>query len=507
MTTRGDETYRRARSTRTTLALSVALVSLAFFAGCDALKEHQCCLFKPGGIFAQDQQEEVERLRRANENDIVARASAATYERKDPWEPTDAELRYASANRINVKDYVWSPQRPNGGVLFPRELKRRGPVVVMEPSIISAPVGTDIVLVASYVSADNEHMTVGERLDWNLSGVGQFVSTNPTNSTAILQCPCAPTSRASSGASQTTETSGELYRLTRGTKSTEDDITILRGQSWTAVTSYDEGTSTVVVEGSNVPDWGSRRASAQIHWIDAAFKYPKSAVGPVDRPGILETTVVRRSTSEPRVDWPVRYEVLSGEGGFDSGNGQLQRSVVVPTAANGKAAVRVGQVGRASGTTRIKVSIYRPGTADYPQAIVDSRTINYTWTTAAPLGLQVIAPDYAAAGSEVHYKIYINNFSEFYYTADVEINIPLGARFVNISPPVGSPSNPQQDPQRQLHWRVANIQPNSYIQYDLILRKEHDGPITLEPRLYNASPSNTATSINSGGAVNPPVTR
>ncbi|MBQ9874195.1 MAG: hypothetical protein IJM30_07005 [Thermoguttaceae bacterium] len=500
---------KRARSREPNAAMKVAVGALLFvalgsFAGCDSLKDHKCCLFKPGGIFAEDERKEVERVSSSEEKDIVARAASAARQKKEAWEPTDSELRYAKDAGIDLRDYAWSTQRPNGGVLFPTELKKRGPAVVVAPETICAPTGTDIILVASYIDSDNEHLTVGEKLSWEISGVGSFTSTNPKNSTRILQCPWSPTSHSVEGRSQTTETSGQLYRITRGTKSTEDDVAILRGQSWTSVLSYEEGTSTVVVGSSEVPEWTNRRAEAQIHWIDAAFRYPESSVGPIDRPGSLETIVRRRSNAEPRADWPVRYEVLSGEGGFDSGGGTLRRAVTIPTDANGRASVLLGQNGSRAGTTKVKVSIYRPGTADARETVVDSRTINYTWTTAAPVGIQMIAPPTAAVGAEVRYQIVINNFSDFAQNVDVSVDIPLGGRFVSIDPPIGN----QTDPQRQLKWRVEHLAARGSLTFDLILRKERDGDLDLRATIIKAEPSSGASSApaaNQGSGTTPPV--
>ena len=483
-----EDVCGRKSARRTCSRLLALLVLCSFGAGCDAIKNHECCLFKPGGIFADQGRSEVERLSSRKEDDVVARASAAS-ERRDVWEPTESELQYAKNHNVDLKKYVWSAQRPNGGVLFPRQLTKRGPVVLMEPGVISAPVGSDVILVASYVGEDNQHLRVGERLDWDMAGVGQFVSTNPNRSTTCLQCPWTKTSRDVSGVSQTTETSGQLYRITRGTEPVDDDITILRGQSWMAITSYEEGTSTVSVAGQSVPNWNNRRASSQIHWVDAAFQYPESTVGPVDRAGILETTVIRHSNAEPRVDWPVKYEVLSGEGGFDIGNGALTRTATALTDATGKSRVYIGQNLKQTGTTKVKVSIYRPGTENYPDAVVDSKTINYTWTNAAPLGVQVIAPPSAKAGDNLHYEIGINNFSDFYYQTRVEIEIPQGTRFVSINPPISR----QDDPQKKLSWVVTNIYPKSCYSVDLYLRKEFDGVVPLRVQLKESAPMATAT--------------
>ncbi|MBQ1863946.1 MAG: hypothetical protein II150_05090 [Thermoguttaceae bacterium] len=497
--------YAKRTSSLRAVLCAVVVLSAAL-SGCDALRNHECCLFKPGGIFSQ-RNDEVERVRARDERDVIARATAVSNQKKEAWEPTESELSYARRNHVDLKNYVWAAQKPNGGVLFPQKLPAPGPIVLMEPSVISAPVGTEIILVASYVDSDSQHLRVGEQLSWDLTGVGNFVSTNPRTRLVNLNLPWRSNSREIEGRSETTETSGQLYRITRGTKSPEDDVTILRGQSWMAVTSLEEGTSSVSVFSSTVPNWDYRRASAEIHWIDAAFLFPKSAVGAVDRPGRLETAIVRRSDSQALPNWRVRYEILSGDGGFNDGRGGLARSIDVLTGADGKANVEIRQSAQRGGTSQIKVSILRPGTSEYKEVVVDSRTIYYTWTTSAPIGIQVVAPDFAPANQDVHYKIYINNFSEFYYDTSISIRIPQGASFVSLTP---TNANLRPNAQSEIQTRISQLRPHEYYVLDLVLRKEHSGNIDLNVSLYDTRAVETPTARTGGAApsgnVNPPVT-
>ena len=167
----------------------------------------------------------------------------------------------------------------------------------------------------------------------------------------------------------------------------------------------------------------------------------------------------------------------------------MTRTATALTDATGKSRVYIGQNLKQTGTTKVKVSIYRPGTENYPDAVVDSKTINYTWTNAAPLGVQVIAPPSAKAGDNLHYEICINNFSDFYYQTRVEIEIPQGTRFVSINPPISR----QDDPQKKLSWVVTNIYPKSCYSVDLYLRKEFDGVVPLRVQLKESAPMATAT--------------
>lgn len=439
----------------------------------------------------------------SQESEAIARAASADAQRRDAWEPTEAELSYARRNNIDVKDYVWSAQRPQGGVLFPREFKGPGPIVVMEPADICAPVGTDIILVSSYVGPDSEYMKVGERLDWNLTGVGQFVSTNPTRARSILHCPWSSNSRAVEGRSITTQTSGQLYNITRGTETKEDDVAILRGQSWTAITSYEEGTSTVSVFADSIADWNKRRAVSEIHWVDASFLYPKSNVGPLKRKTPdgamrngwfdLRTTVVRRSNALALEGWKVRYEVVSGNGVFETGSGQTSRSWTTQTASNGEAIARLTLPGEnpVAGTTQVKVSIIRAGTTDAKEAVVNSRTVNYTWTTGDVLGVEVLGPRTVATGQEATYNVVVNNFSDFYYQADLTIETPGGVTYLSSAPNMVETKT--STGRKSYKCTLYNLPPRSYVTVNFIIRKDADVNIDLGVTLSNKAPSEQPT--------------
>lgn len=508
------------------------IASAVLFSGCSS---YECCLTKPGGIFSKDKKE-VERLSSSKESEVIERAAAASEQKRDAWEPTESELRYAREHNVDLKDYVWSAQRPNGGVLFPQRLPAPGPIVVMEPAEICAPVGTDIILVASYVAEGSEYMKVGEKVSWDLAGVGQFVSTNPTNASSFLKCPWSDNKKAVEGRSFVTETSARLYNITRGTEAKDDDVAILRGQTWMAVTSYEEGTSTVTVEAPTVPDWSKRRAGSKIHWVDAAFMYPKARTMPLKmqtksggRAGFcdLETVVIRRSDAEALSDWKVRYEVLNGFGVFDLGNGNYSRTTTVSSDATGAAKARITQTGERlqAGTSQVKVSILRPGTTEFKEAVVSSRTIGYTWTASDVLSAELMGPKTLATGQEGTYEIYINNFSEFYYSATLSIELPSNVQFVNCDANLKETTD-ANSPRKIFSGPIYNLKAQECTTIRLVVRKLQDGPMSVDVWLSNKNPSERPTDVrqagggtqnaapsapsNSGptvsGAVQPPVT-
>lgn len=459
----------------------------------------------------------------SKEADVIARAAASSSQKREAWEPTESELRYAREHNVDLKDYVWSAQRPNGGVLFPERLPAEGPIVVMEPSEICAPVGTDIILVSSYVDAGSQYMRVGERLSWNLSGVGQFVSTNPTNASSFWSGPWSSNKKTVEGRSVVTQTSSQLYNITRGTQTTEDDVAILRGQSWMAVTSYEEGTSTISVEAPTIQDWSKRRAGSQIHWVDAAFMYPKARTMPLKmqtksgaRAGFcdLETVVIKRSNAEALADWKVRYEVLNGFGVFDMGNGSYSRAITVSSDATGAAKARLTQNAEnpQAGTSQVKVSILRPGTTEFKEATVSSRTVSYTWTASDVLSAELLGPKTLATGQEGTYEIYVNNYSEFYYSAQLTVELPPNVQFVNCDANLKETTSANAT-RRVYAGPIYNLKPQECTTIRLVVRKTLDGPMSLDVWLSNKNPSERPTDVrnvvNSAGAgtvVTPPAT-
>ena len=481
------------------LAATAALFAVS---GCKALEEHKCCLFSEDGIFAS-KKPEVDRATAQDERDALARAAVATDNKKEAWNDTDAENGAARKAGIDLNNFVWTTQRPNGGALFPKQWQGPGPALVVEPATIAAPVGSDVIVVASYIGEDSEYLRVGEQLNWSMSGIGKFMESNPNefangqianigsrwrSNGSCLSC-LTKTSRDVEERSMTTSTTGQLWRINRGTDTQLDDVTILRGQSWASVSAFEEGTSTIVVMSDTIGNWNKRRAVSEIHWIDAAFRFPESGVSTVKTSRDLTTTVVRRTTSEPREGWKVRYDVLSGDAGVGPNNAP---SVTVTTDANGNATTQTTQLRGEPGTAKISATIIRPATETAREVEVDSKTIFQTWSASGAVTMALVPSTTSAnVGETVSYRVTLNNLSDFYQNATVEVTFPTSG-IDNVNFPVP----PQREVANGVQWDVATIAPRKSTSFTFSYRKTLSGATHITGRVVRSEPTSPPRTQN-----------
>ena len=489
------------------------------FSNCPLFKEgkSESCLFKSnnesGSCLFSDKSKT--RLTSQDEKEALARAADSGDDGSKAWDPTDEELAAAGTGEtvkqtVDMTGYVWNEQRPNGGVLFPKTWQGNGSIVLLEPRSTVATLGSDVALVASYVGEDGEYMRVGEELDWNLSGVGSFGEAsapsplfpngNSKNSSCLFKTVSAK-SNDSLERSLSTTTVGSLWRLNRGTSSKLDDVTILRGQAWSFVSSDKEGATSVVVSSDSASDPNGRQAYATIHWVDAAYLFPKSGVSATGQETTLTTCVRRRSDGSARQGWGVQYEILAGEGGLGA---DQARSALATVDADGNASVALKPRSAAPGSCKIAVSIIKPKSSNDEQFVVDSRTIFHTWTTVAPLTLRVQAPDAASVGDDMPYQIVVSNLSDFTQIADVEVTIPEGTEMTSAEQ---QPTQVSSDKSRVV-WTVSNLPEHSSYRLNFTLRKNVEGPVNLRVRFVKTSPTEPGLSNSAppqGTIAQPPT--
>ena len=477
-------------------ALVVLLLGAACAgSGCKSMEDHKCCLFSEDGLFGWRAKSQVEKGTKEDEKKAIERASIGTSNRKEAWEPLESEVNAAKNAGIDLKDYVWSTQRPNGGALFPQKWVGPGPALVVEPASISAPVGSDVIVVASYIGEDSEYLRTGEKLNWNISGVGQFLESNPGETPGAglftgeyegcLDCPLLKKSKKIDFSSATTTTTSQLWHINRGTESRLDDVTVLRGQSWTSVSASEEGTSNVVVMSNTIGNWDKRRAVAQIHWVDAAFKYPQSGIGMVNSTTTLTTNVIRRSTAEPREGWLVRYDVLGGDAALGP---QAAKSVLVTTDATGNATVSLSQILGNPGTAKLQATVFRPATDRDKQVEIDKRTFFYTWTYAAPVTFSVRAPEQYVPNQNMNYQLVVNNLSDFKQEVVIEMVIPKGT---TLLPPVDRQRHiwsQEADDKSWVRWDLKGINAHDKYVIPITTRRESTTPAPLHFRIVSSKP-------------------
>ncbi|MEX2309926.1 MAG: hypothetical protein WD738_20305 [Pirellulales bacterium] len=247
------------------------------------------------------------------------------------------------------------------------------------PAGILAPIGSEVLLKAGVSRADG-YLFPNQRVEWTLdrSGVGQFVE--PAGREALYSFSRWNAPQLIDPWTAIGATANIPIRLSRGTPDPNDDVQIVRGDAWAAVTSASEGTSRVTAYTPALSNWN--RATATIYWLDAQWYYPPSASVEAGRPHVLTTTIVRRSNGAPLAGWLVRYEVASGASlGYEGGN-----STEVPTDANGRASVEVSPMSPGSGATNVGITIVRPpqqGPNATPRLEIGRGTATITWGAAA----------------------------------------------------------------------------------------------------------------------------
>ena len=109
--------------------------------------------------------------------------------------------------------------------------------------------------------------------------------------------------------SATSATATFPITLNTATDDPNDDIPILRGESWVTLTSAVEGSSVVTAFAPSLDCYN--QSSTTIYWIDAQWVFNQTATAEAGRPYTLTTTVMRRTDGAPLAGWIVRYDVAA----------------------------------------------------------------------------------------------------------------------------------------------------------------------------------------------------
>jgi uncharacterized repeat protein (TIGR01451 family) len=255
----------------------------------------------------------------------------------------------------------------------------------VSPDRVLAPVGSEVVLKAGICSAGG-YLLTDRRVEWLLArdGTGQFVDVAERDQIDLFRAPWDTPQKVDNWY-VVSATSGAPTVLTRGNADPSDDIHVLDGEAWVSVTSAREGTSRITAFTPTIGNWQFRQASATIHWVDAQWVFPPSAIVEAGRPHVLTTALMRRTDGSPLSGWIVRYEVGSGGTlGYEGG-----RFVEVPVDAAGRASVEVSPANAGGGSTVVDVAIIRPQTTGpdvAPRMELGRGRVVITWGagTAAP---------------------------------------------------------------------------------------------------------------------------
>lgn len=361
--------------------------------------------------------------------------------------------------------------------------------VTLSPHVTVAPVGSEVVLLASVHGGDG-YLRTNSRLEWSIApgGVGHFVAVGQNGPIDLLlgdfNRPRKVDNTFAIGS-----TSRRALRIDRGTPNPEDDVCVVPGQGWVTLTSPIEGTSFVTVLAPEVPAWDARTRDAVVQWVDAQWCLPPPAIHPAGNSRTLTTAVTRQSDQSPCEGWRVRYEIADGPAaGFAPDGAQ---AVEAATDAAGRASVEIFQSQPSPGTNRINVQIIRP--AELPGAggrrlVVGSGTTMTTWT-AAGLALRKTGPSVATLGSTITYRIEVSNPGDL-PAQDVVVtdDVPDGLAYLNGNPPAEAAG-------RRLQWRIGQLGPSESRSIELNFRAVGQGSVT------NCAEAVAAGNLKASGAA------
>ncbi len=362
------------------------------------------------------------------------------------------------------------------------------------PSRMVAPVGSTVILRAGICDEDG-FLVMRQPIEWSLSpdSVGSIVDVDNTAKPLWRHLFRRPPKKESGHyAIGLTSTVPQL--LDRGNTDPNDDIWLMRGQTWMSVTSGSEGATNVTSVAPAVNGWEERQETATIYWVDGQWRLPPPAMSGYGG-HTLVTNVARTTTGEPVQGWLVRYEVLGGTpAALDPNGAQI---LEVPTDLAGNAAVAVIPTGGGQGVTTVGVQVIRPGlgTASASRIKIGEGTTTITWTDQAGPGpslpgpslpsdggfsepddlpglplppldppqqpgsgqpfisMDVRGPVVAEVGAEVEYQFVVTNTGNIGVEA-VEIGneVPAGLQYLQSSPAAGEFGD-------RLRWELGSLQP------------------------------------------------
>ena len=318
-----------------------------------------------------------------------------------------------------------------------------GEGLTITPGKIIAPIGSEVILLASVVGNEG-YMLTDQPVHWTIepSSVGHLAALGERGSHDWLNH-LHGYPRKISSTYAITKSAVRAMMLDRGTPQPNDDVIVQAGQAWVSVASPVEGVSHVTALSPSIGTWERRQQTAAIYWVDAQFAYPPPSANPAGEKRTLTTNITRLSNGAPIAGWIVRYEVTAGpEATFSPGN---ERVVEVVTNDAGQANADLTLVSPVSGANQITIQVIRPSNpsiGDGQQVIIGNGATTQTWTSGMPsttsatseFAVRVRGPSQARIGDAVTYRIEVSNPGPALREVTVTDQPPPGLEFLNSSP-------------------------------------------------------------------------
>lgn len=398
--------------------------------------------------------------------DPFGRSSTNSLTQQNPA-PTAIVPRIAAPQPQGVQPAFQQPPLPppcdaepvSKGKLTPNPTRALRPgqagQLVMTPSKIIAPVGSEVVVLAG-VCGDNGHFVKNQPLEWMLdnNSVGQFIEVGGMHHAAFNRL-VPPTAKKSNGQYAWGRTGLKPLVLSRGTETPADDIEVREGQTYITVSSASPGVSYVTGVAPKAEGWPIRRGETRIYWVDANWSVPLPVSATAGTVSPL-TTVVSDTNGNGVKDWIVRYSIVGGAPAEFAPSGS--NSAEAKSDNNGQATVQIRQpIGQFEpGTTQVRVDIVRPPIVGQPELVVESGITSVTWSAPA-LTIRAIGPRSTEQDMPFNYRLEITNPGDqiardvIVRTKDLASNI----EFISATP------KPSGEFGRQYEWRIGDVAPNA----------------------------------------------
>lgn len=327
--------------------------------------------------------------------------------------------------------------------------------ILMSPSRIIAPVGSEVVVIAGICGGDG-FLSMNQPLEWMLSNdsVGQIIEVGGMHHSTFNNV-VPPQAKKFDGQYAWGRTGLKRVVLTRGTPTPCDDIELGKGQTFISVSSASPGRTYVTGVAPNAEGWDRRRATTMIQWVDALWSTPvpsKATAGTV----FPLTTVVNRSSDGGGVrDWKVKYTIVGGAAAEFAPAGSSTATATTDDKGEATAQIRQPAGQFEPGVTQVRVDIVRPALFGEPELVVESGLTTVTWSAPA-LTIRAIGDKAAELDKPFNYRIEVTNPGD-----QISRGVVVRTKDIDDSIEYISSTPKPVEFGRQLEWQLGDITPGS----------------------------------------------
>jgi len=346
--------------------------------------------------------------------------------------------------------------------------------LIMTPSRIVAPVGSEVVVLAGICGGDG-FFVKNQPLEWMLSNdsVGQIIEVGGMHH-ELFNKVVGPNARKFDGQYAWGRTGLKPLMLTRGTPTPADDIQLLKGQTFLSLSSESPGTTFLTGVAPNAEGWDRRRASTRIHWVDGNWAIPTPMSATAGTVAPLSTVVTRSDGSGGVENWKVRYSIVGGAPAEFAPAGSQTAEATTNRAGEAIAQIRQRAGQFEPGATQVRVDVVRPAFGSEPELVVESGLTQVTWSAPA-LTIRAIGPAEAVSDEPFNYRVEVSNPGDqltrgvVVSTKDFDPSI----EFISSNPKPTQYGN-------QYQWDLGDIAAGSRPQFiDLQLRSKKRGNVGM----------------------------